>query len=415
MALAAEVEGVCGTQCSPQVQLPDLFQSLASGLCIERSCKRYQIVFFHLDRWTSWLIWLRMVLPVVSIRDFEAGTNWQADQGLFSDSSQPHFGDAHRHQPFPVVCSGSHYPDCSLWPLQLCCCQILLLLLELSVLLLALSGSLPPRLPRCHCVIATCQRPKCSSPVFTASLQWLPKNLSPWFSDSTQEMWSLVFSFCGEWRKPWASKFSAHVHCRHGHRHVEYSKASDLCEIGKAISPYGRSSREMAKRSSGVQVWVFMNDWSLCAKTGNCTFILLDLHGLKLLIYGDLLQTSSPCAVPNKHTGWNVADPSFTVWRCVCVFSIPSPPSQTSRTHTQRSQYSFLLVFWYKCLDKREHKEERAYLKQLVLSTVMSKEKMHACMPTAQLMFSTHIQSRTKGIVLPTVGWVFWHQLTQSW
>lgn len=158
-----------------------LFNSQGSGLCLERSCKCYQILFFHLDRWTLWPIWHRMVLPVVSIRDFVAGTNWQTDQGLFLNPLSPTLVNPHRHRPFPIVCSGSHYSGCSLWPLWPCCCQVVLLLLELSVSLPTLSGSLPPHLPRYLCVKATCQRLKCWSPALTASLLWLTKIPLPGF------------------------------------------------------------------------------------------------------------------------------------------------------------------------------------------------------------------------------------------
>lgn len=87
--------------------------------------------------------------------------------------------------------------------------------------------------------------------------------------------------------------------------------------------------------------------------------------------------------VPNKHSGWSVA--------CVCIFSVPSP---LLARHPEPKPQGWLFLCIY--LDKRQLKGKGLILAlssrwqklETVPSTVKSREKMHACIPTARLMFS---------------------------
>lgn len=74
------------------------------------------MLLLHLDRFSLWLIWLMMIFPVVPIRKFLAGKNWQADLGLSSNSSQLHFYWFPTDTSFPHlgICSRSYRSEPSL-------------------------------------------------------------------------------------------------------------------------------------------------------------------------------------------------------------------------------------------------------------------------------------------------------------
>ena len=108
--LAAEIEDLCN---SLQFYLwLDLSRSL--GLWLMFRTEPLMSLNFAPSPWyTPWLIWLMIVFPVVPIRNFLAGKNWQADQGVFSFLSAPLLLIPHRHL-LPGISSGSHHPEPSL-------------------------------------------------------------------------------------------------------------------------------------------------------------------------------------------------------------------------------------------------------------------------------------------------------------
>lgn len=54
--------------------------------------------------------------------------------------------------------------------------------------------------------------------------------------------------------------------------------------------PFRLGSREIPKLFMGVQAWVFMNYWSVCAKTSNGSFLHLDVYSPKLNNHRDFPQ-----------------------------------------------------------------------------------------------------------------------------
>lgn len=89
-----------------------------------------------------------------------------------------------------------------------------------------------------------------------------------------------------------------------------------------------------------VQVSMWIKDWSVCAKTSNCNFLLPDASSLRLLSYRHLLATlpnSSPYVIINMvrsrvavklvrlhQSTQSPPDHRFSL--CICPFFIPLPP-----------------------------------------------------------------------------------------
>lgn len=89
-----------------------------------------------------------------------------------------------------------------------------------------------------------------------------------------------------------------------------------------------------------VQVSVWIKDWSVCAKTSNCSFLLPDASSLRLLSYRyhlAMLPNSSPYVIINILRSWvaeklmrlhqsTQSPPEHRFSLCICPFFIPLPP-----------------------------------------------------------------------------------------
>lgn len=89
-----------------------------------------------------------------------------------------------------------------------------------------------------------------------------------------------------------------------------------------------------------VQVSVWIKDWSVCAKTSNCSFLLPDASSPRLLSYRHLLAmlpNSSPYVIINILRSWvaeklmrlhqsTQSPPEHRFSLCICPFFIPLPP-----------------------------------------------------------------------------------------
>ena len=123
--LAAAIEDLCNILLHFYLWL-DLSCSL--GLWLMFRTEPLMSLNFAPSPWyTPWLIWLMIVFPVVPIRNFLAGKNWQADQGVFSFLSAPLLLIPHRHL-LPAswnqlwIPSSRAFPP---WPQWVCCCSVL--------------------------------------------------------------------------------------------------------------------------------------------------------------------------------------------------------------------------------------------------------------------------------------------------
>lgn len=144
-------------------------------------------------------------------------------------------------------------------------------------------------------------------------------------------------------------KFLVIAHCSPGHSQTEDSKSSELS---------GPGWRRVAELCLGIQGWVFMNGWSVCAKS----FLLPDIYILRLFTQRNLPRLAN---TPHTHTmvypigkllRFQVVilvavNSTWLYCTClsVCLYILLSlaAPTQGSKTQTTRDvAHIFLFLLW---------------------------------------------------------------------